>query len=111
MRAGPKPTRGAGGRSIAKPGARFAGTPAEERAGARRRGYNPGMAQPGNPAPVLRLINAIGNLLGAIVAFLYFRVVDNAADRASRVNLQDIAHSLATSSGLGAARRPCPTRG
>ncbi len=94
MRAGPKPTRGAGGRSIAKPGARFAGTPAEERAGARRRGYNPGMAQPGNPAPVLRLINAIGNLLGAIVAFLYFRVVDNAADGASRVNLQEIVYSI-----------------
>jgi len=52
------------------------------------------MAQPGNPAPVLRLINAIGNLLGAIVAFLYFRVVDNAADGASRVNLQEIVYSI-----------------
>jgi adenylate cyclase len=53
------------------------------------------MAQPGNPAPTLRLINGIGNLLGAIVAFLYFRVVDNTAtDGAPRVGLSEIVYSI-----------------
>jgi adenylate cyclase len=95
MKAAPKPTRGSAGRSIANPGGHFAETAAEERAGARRGGYNRAMAQPGNPAPTLRLLNAIGNLLGGTVAFLYFRVVDNtAADSASRVGLHEIVHSL-----------------
>jgi adenylate cyclase len=93
MKAGPKPTRGSAGRSIANPDGHFAETAAEERAGARRGGYNRGMAA--NPAPTLRLINAIGNLLGAIVAFLYFRVVDNTAtDSASRVGLHEIVVSI-----------------
>jgi len=48
-----------------------------------------------NPTPTLRLINGIGNLLGAIVAFLYFRVVDNTAtDSASRVGLHEIVYSI-----------------
>jgi len=95
MKAGTKPTRGSAGRSIANPGGHFAETPAEERAGAWRGGYNRGMAQPANPAPTLRLINGIGNLLGAIVAFLYFRVVDNTAtDSASRVGLHEVVHSI-----------------
>jgi adenylate cyclase len=93
MKAGPKPTRGSAGRSIANPGGHFAETAAEERAGARRGGYNRGMAA--NPTPTLRLINGIGNLLGAIVAFLYFRVVDNTAtDSASRVGLHEIVYSI-----------------
>ena len=52
------------------------------------------MAQPPNPAPVLRLINAVGNLLGAIVAFLYFRVVDQAAADAPPVGLHEIVLSI-----------------
>src|SRR6266436_5450933 len=93
MKAGPKPTRGSAGRSIANPGGHFAETAAKERAGARRGGYNRGMAA--NPTPTLRLINGIGNLLGAIVAFLYFRVVDNTAtDSASRVGLHEIVYSI-----------------
>ena len=52
------------------------------------------MAQSPNPAPVLRLINAVGNLLGAIVAFLYFRVVDQAAADAPPVGLHEIVLSI-----------------
>ena len=51
-------------------------------------GYNPGMAQPPDPAPRLRWINALGNFLGGIVAFLYFRVVDYAAAGSPRVGLR-----------------------
>ena len=52
------------------------------------------MAQPPNPARSLRRINAIGNLLGASVAFLYFRVVDYAAADSPRVGLQEVAYSI-----------------
>ncbi len=52
------------------------------------------MAQPRNPALFIRLINFIGNLFGAIVAFLYFRVVDHAADDAPPVGLPEIVVSL-----------------
>ena len=52
------------------------------------------MAQPPNPAPSLRRINAIGNLLGATVAFLYFRVVDYAAADSPRVGLHEIVYSV-----------------
>src|SRR5712691_4145150 len=52
------------------------------------------MAQPPNPARSLRRINAIGNLLGASVAFLYFRVVDYAAADSPRVGLHEVAYSI-----------------
>jgi class 3 adenylate cyclase len=52
------------------------------------------MAQPPNSAPTLRLITGVGNLLGAIVAFLYFRVVDNLAGDASRIGLHEVVYSL-----------------
>jgi HAMP domain-containing protein len=52
------------------------------------------MAQPRNPALLIRLINFIGNLFGAIVAFLYFRVVDHNADHAPPVGLPEIVLSI-----------------
>jgi adenylate cyclase len=60
----------------------------------RRGGYNRGMAPSANPAPTLRLINAIGNFLGAVVAFLYFRVIDNTAATSSRVGLHEVVYSV-----------------
>jgi adenylate cyclase len=51
------------------------------------------MAQPANSAPSLRGITRVGNLLGAIVAFLYFRVVDTAAT-SSRVGLHEVVYSV-----------------
>jgi hypothetical protein len=58
------------------------------------------MAQPPNPAPTLRLVNAIGNLLGAVVAFLYFRVVDSAATGGSRAGLPEVVWSIAIFAAL-----------
>ena len=58
------------------------------------------MAPTPSPAPRLRWINAIGNLLGAIVAFLYFRVVDSAAADAPRVGLHEIVYSVAAFAAL-----------
>jgi adenylate cyclase len=52
------------------------------------------MTSPANRAPTLRWINGIGNLLGAIVAFLYFRVVDKMADTSPRVGLHEIVYSV-----------------
>jgi len=52
------------------------------------------MTRPPNPAPTLRLVNAIGNLLGAIAAFLYFRVVDPAATSGSRAGLPEVIWSI-----------------
>jgi adenylate cyclase len=52
------------------------------------------MTRPPNPAPTLRLVNAIGNLLGAIAAFLYFRVVDPAAAGGSRAGLPEVIWSI-----------------
>ena len=52
------------------------------------------MAQPPNPAPTLRLISATGNLLGAVVAFLYFRVVDPSTTGGSRPGLREIVYSI-----------------
>ena len=46
------------------------------------------MTPPPNPAPRLRIISAIGNLLGAIVAFLYFRVIDIEAANAPPVGVR-----------------------
>ena len=34
------------------------------------------MATVPNPAPILRVINSVGNMLGASIAFFYFRVID-----------------------------------
>jgi adenylate cyclase len=36
----------------------------------------------------------VGNFLGAIVAFLYFRVIDNAAATSSRVGLPEVVYSV-----------------
>ena len=52
------------------------------------------MSQPRNPALLIRLINLIGNLSGAVVAFLYFRVVDRAATKAGEVGLHEIILSI-----------------
>jgi len=52
------------------------------------------MTTPRDPAPTLRWINGVGNLLGAIVTFLYFRVVDKMADTAPRVGLHEIVLSV-----------------
>jgi adenylate cyclase len=51
------------------------------------------MAQPRNPALITPVINWAGNLLGAIVAFLYFRLVDYAAAD-SPIGLREVIHSL-----------------
>src|SRR5512147_401424 len=58
------------------------------------------MAPTPSPAPRLRWINAIGNLLGAIVAFLYFRVVDSAAADAPRVGLHEVVYSVVAFAAL-----------
>jgi len=52
------------------------------------------MAQPPNPARALRGISTIGNLLGAIVAFLHFRVVDRAVASSPRVAIHEIVVSV-----------------
>ncbi len=52
------------------------------------------MAQPPNPATQQRIINAVGNLLGAIVAFLYFRVVDPSTTGGARAGLPEIVYSI-----------------
>jgi adenylate cyclase len=52
------------------------------------------MTPPPNPAPRLRIISAIGNLLGAIVAFLYFRVIDIEAANAPPVGVREIVYSI-----------------
>ena len=52
------------------------------------------MTPPPNPAPRLRIISAIGNLLGAIVAFLYFRVIDIEAANAPPVGVHEIVYSI-----------------
>jgi adenylate cyclase len=52
------------------------------------------MAQPPNPALTLRLVNATGNLLGAVAAFLYFRVVDPSTTGGSRAGLHEIVYSI-----------------
>jgi adenylate cyclase len=53
------------------------------------------MAEPRTGAHAFRWwTNTVGNLLGAIVAFLYFRVVDYAAADLPRVSLFDVVISL-----------------
>lgn len=56
-----------------------------------------------NPAAVLRLVNTVGNLLGAIVAFLYFRVVDSGAAAAPRLGVHEVVHSVLVFGALVAA--------
>jgi adenylate cyclase len=58
------------------------------------------MAQPPNPAIQQRIITAVGNLLGAIVAFLYFRVVDPSTTGGSRAGLPEIVYSIVIFAGL-----------
>src|SRR5688500_10704084 len=63
-----------------------------------------GMAQSLNPAPILRAINTVGNLLGATVAFFYLRVIDPAETNMMDLGLIEIAYSLlivATLIGIG----------
>ncbi|HKW92117.1 MAG TPA: adenylate/guanylate cyclase domain-containing protein [Methylomirabilota bacterium] len=52
------------------------------------------MSRPRNPALLIRLINFFGNLTGAVVAFLYFRVVDRVATNAGEVRLHEIVLSI-----------------
>jgi adenylate cyclase len=54
------------------------------------------MTERPNPAPILRLINTAGNLLGAAVAFFYLRVIDPGEPSVhhGRVGPVEIAYSL-----------------
>ena len=52
------------------------------------------MAEPRGTARVTFLVNAAGNFLGAAVAFLYFRLVDQHAATLPRVSLHDLVHPL-----------------
>jgi adenylate cyclase len=52
------------------------------------------MAQLPNPAPVLRLVNTVGNLLGAVIAFVYFRLVDHTAADLPRLGLHEVVYLL-----------------
>lgn len=46
-----------------------------------------------NPAPVLRVINTVGNMLGASIAFFYFRVIDPGYSARMRLGWIEIAYS------------------
>jgi adenylate cyclase len=52
------------------------------------------MASPRSPEFTLQSITTVGNLLGAIVAFVYFRVVDHAASPFPPVRWIDVAVSI-----------------
>ena len=52
------------------------------------------MASARTPEFTLRWITTVGNLLGAIVAFLYFRVVDHASSRLPPVRWIDVVVSI-----------------
>jgi adenylate cyclase len=58
------------------------------------------MARPRATAFTFRWINATGNLLGAIVAFLYFRVVDYAVAHLPRVGVAEVLSSAVIFAGL-----------
>lgn len=58
------------------------------------------MARPRNPGVISPVINWTGNLLGAIVAFLYFRVVDHAAADSPGIGLREVIYSLLIFSAL-----------
>jgi adenylate cyclase len=46
-----------------------------------------------NPAPVLRTINSVSNMLGATIAFLYFRVIDPSYSAGMRLGWIEITYS------------------
>src|SRR5258705_521136 len=52
------------------------------------------MAEPRGTGRVTFLVNAAGNFLGAAVAFLYFRLVDQHAATLPRVSLHELVHPL-----------------
>ena len=52
------------------------------------------MAEPRSPEFTLRWITTVGNLLGAIVAFVYFRVVDHAGSVLPPVRWMDVVISI-----------------
>ena len=56
------------------------------------------MADPDRAPGTVRQISAVGNLVGAVLAFFYFRFVDYAAADMPRVGLVEIAYSI---SGFG----------
>ena len=94
MKAGPKPTRASAGRSIANPGGHFMEAADASRLETRAAVYNRGMAEPRGTGRVTFLVNAAGNFLGAAVAFLYFRLVDQHAATLPRVSLHEVVHPL-----------------
>ena len=57
-------------------------------------GYNHAMVFPRTPEFTLRWITTTGNLLGATLAFLYFRVVDHAASRLPPLRWIDVIVSI-----------------
>jgi adenylate cyclase len=59
------------------------------------------MAAAPNPAPVLRVINGVGNMLGATIAFFYFRLIDPGSNSAGRhLGGVEIAYSALIVAGL-----------
>ncbi len=94
MKAGPKPTRGSAGRSIANPGGHFMEAADASRLETRAAVYNRGMAEPRGTGRITFLVNVAGNFLGAAVAFLYFRLVDHNAATLPRVSLHEVVHPL-----------------
>lgn len=58
-------------------------------------------ARPPNPAPVLRLVNTVGNLIGAVVAFLYFRLIDSKL-ASPHLGVHEIVHSVLAFAALAA---------
>src|SRR4029077_12701333 len=100
MKAGPKPTRGSAGRSIANPGGHFAEAAAAPGRESTAAVYNRGMAEPRSTGRGTFLVNAAGNFLGAAVAFLYFPLVDPHAASLPRVSLHEIVHPLLVFAGL-----------
>ena len=58
-----------------------------------------------NPAPVLRVINGVGNMLGATIAFFYFRLIDPGSASSGRhlgwVEIADSALIVAALIGIG----------
>ena len=54
--------------------------------------YNGWHGHVANPAPILRVINTVGNLLGATVAFFYLRVIDPGETNMMQLGLIEIAY-------------------
>lgn len=94
MKNGPQAYPGAAGRSIAIPRARC---------------HNRGMAAARTPEFTLKWITTFGNLLGAIIAFVYFRVVDPSSSVLPPVRWLDVIISiilfaLIVGAGIGLSR-------